>query len=57
LDARERLARLLQQAAIAPKRRRVTKPDPAAREERLAVKKLHGRVKRQRRVARAEEGD
>jgi ribosome-associated protein len=43
--ARERLLGLLQRATKAPKKRRPTKPRPAAREKRLASKKRRGAVK------------
>ena len=43
--ARARLVALLQRAATRPKKRRPTKPRAAAREQRLASKKLRGAVK------------
>jgi ribosome-associated protein len=43
--ARTRLTALLQQAARRPKKRRPTKPRPAAREKRLASKKRRGAIK------------
>ena len=43
--ARTRLVALLQHAAKRPKKRRPTKPRAAAREKRLASKKLRGAVK------------
>jgi ribosome-associated protein len=46
--ARARLAALLQQAAKRPRRRKATRPTAAARERRLAVKKLRGAVKQTR---------
>jgi len=46
--ARERLVALLQKAAVAPKRRRATRPKAAAREQRLEVKKQRSGVKRLR---------
>ena len=46
--ARARLVALLQRAATRPKKRRPTKSRAAAREERLASKKLRGAVKAQR---------
>ena len=46
--ARERLAELLRQATVRPKRRRATKPKKAAKEKRLEVKKLRADVKRTR---------
>ena len=46
--ARARLVALLQQAAIRPKKRRPTKPKPAAREKRLKAKKLRSEVKKGR---------
>ena len=54
--ARARLLGLLQRATKAPKKRRPTKPRPAAREKRLASKKLRGTVKELRgRGGRGEE--
>jgi len=54
--ARARLVALLQRATRVPKKRRPTKPRPAAREKRLASKKLRGRVKTLRtRSGRGEE--
>ena len=47
--ARERLVELIAQAAKKPRRRKATKPRPAAREKRLESKKLRGRVKTLRR--------
>ena len=41
--ARARLSALLQDAAKRPKKRRPTKPKPAAREKRIATKKRRGR--------------
>jgi ribosome-associated protein len=46
--ARERLVALLQRAAVAPRKRRPTRPKPAAKEERLVVKKQRAGVKRLR---------
>src|SRR5688500_18134147 len=46
--ARARLVALLKQAARRPKRRKPTKPGPAAREKRLASKTLRARVKASR---------
>lgn len=51
--ARERLASLIRRAAVAPKTRRRTKPRPAAREKRLAEKKLRGDLKAARGRTRA----
>src|SRR5213075_2359442 len=48
--ARARLTELIAQEAIKPKRRKKTKPRPAAREKRLASKKARGKVKALRRV-------
>jgi ribosome-associated protein len=48
-DARERLLKLIRQAAIAPVPRRPTKPSKAAHERRIESKKHHGSLKRQRR--------
>ena len=47
--ARERLVALIAQAASKPRRRKATKPKPAAREKRLETRKLRGRVEAQRR--------
>jgi ribosome-associated protein len=47
-DARERLAELIRQATIVPKRRVPTKPSRASKERRRADKKKRGRVKRLR---------
>jgi ribosome-associated protein len=47
--ARARLINLLQQAARRPKRRRPTRPKPAAREKRLEAKKRRGEIKSGRR--------
>ncbi len=50
--ARARLVELVTRAAKRPKKRRPTKPRPAAREKRLASKKLRGTVKELRGRAR-----
>src|ERR1051325_8083875 len=47
-DVRARLADLIARAAIAPKKRKATKPSRAARERRLADKKSRSRLKRAR---------
>jgi len=47
--ARERLVALIAQAAKKPRRRKATKPRPAAREKRLESKKLRSKVKALRR--------
>jgi ribosome-associated protein len=47
--ARQRLVDLITQAARRPRRRKATKPRPAAREKRLEGKKLRGKVKERRR--------
>jgi ribosome-associated protein len=47
-SARARLVALLQRAAVRPKKRRPTKPKPAAREARLKAKKLRSDVKKGR---------
>ena len=49
-DARERLAELIRQAAIAPKFRVKTKPTKASKERRLESKGKRGTVKQLRRV-------
>jgi ribosome-associated protein len=50
-EARARLVLLLRAAAVKPKRRRPTRPKPAAREKRLVEKKQRGAVKALRRGA------
>ena len=47
--ARQRLVDLITQAAKRPRRRKATKPRPAAREKRLEGKKLRSKVKELRR--------
>jgi ribosome-associated protein len=47
-DARERLAQLIRQAAVVPKRRVPTKPSRAAKERRREEKARRSRVKRLR---------
>jgi ribosome-associated protein len=49
--ARRRLVDLVARAAKPPKKRRPTKPRPAAREKRLESKKLRSRLKATRRKA------
>ena len=49
-DARQRLAALLRQASIAPRRRVKTRPTQASQENRLQAKRRRGLVKRQRRL-------
>ena len=46
--ARARLAGLVRQALIQPRKRRATKPKAGAREKRLAGKKLRGAIKKER---------
>ena len=46
--ARARLVALVQRAAVRPKRRRPTRPNAAARENRLGAKRRRGDVKRMR---------
>ncbi len=48
--ARDRLVALIAQAAKKPRRRKATKPKPAAREKRLESKKLRSKVKALRRT-------
>jgi ribosome-associated protein len=48
--AEERLADLVRQALIIPKKRRATKPTRAAKEARLEAKKRHSTKKRDRRT-------
>ena len=47
-DARDRLAELIRQAAIAPKRRVPTRPTGASKRRRLQAKAMRGTVKQQR---------
>jgi ribosome-associated protein len=47
-DARDRLANLVRQASIRPKRRRKTRPTPASREHRLDTKRRRASTKRTR---------
>ena len=51
MDAREKLAALVRQALVVPKRRRPTKPSRAARETRLTQKRHHAEKKQTRRRA------
>jgi ribosome-associated protein len=46
--ARERLTDWVRRAAVAPKRRRATKPSASSREQRLSVKKRRGDLKESR---------
>jgi len=48
-DALERLLELIRQAAVAPVKRRPTRPTKASRERRIESKKLRSGVKQQRR--------
>ncbi len=52
--ARERLIALLQQAAIAPRRRRPTRPKAGAKEKRLESKKRRSNIKAGRGAAKDE---
>lgn len=54
-DARERLARLVEQAHRAPRKRIATKPPRAAKEKRLAGKRRRADVKQRRGVPRADD--
>ena len=47
-DARERLASLIRQATVRPRRRRKTKPTAAAVERRLTTKRQRARTKQKR---------
>jgi ribosome-associated protein len=47
-DARDRLAELLRQASVRPKRRRKTKPTAASKERRIQSKQHRSDVKRRR---------
>ena len=53
--ARERLIELIQKAMVRPRARRPTKPKKAARETRLASKKLRGTIKDLRGRARGDD--
>jgi ribosome-associated protein len=44
-DARDRLIAMIRQAAVAPRKRRPTKPSKASREKRLESKKRRGNIK------------
>ncbi len=48
-DARDKVRRLVARAAVAPKRRRATRPSAGAVEQRLREKRLRGARKRDRR--------
>jgi ribosome-associated protein len=54
-QARERLIRLIRQAAVRPKPRRPTKPTKAAKERRIETKKRRARIKALRRGTPAPE--
>jgi ribosome-associated protein len=54
-QARERLIRLIRQAAVRPKPRRPTKPTKAAKERRIETKKRRARIKAMRRGTPAPE--
>ena len=55
-DARERLAALIRQALVAPRRRRKTRPTAASKERRIASKARRGETKRSRgRVTKVDE--
>ena len=47
-DARARLAEMIREAAVEPKRRRPTKPSRRAKEKRLQHKKKHAELKKTR---------
>ncbi len=49
-EARRRLADLIRQACIVPKKRKPTKPTRASKERRLQAKKSHANTKRNRRA-------
>jgi ribosome-associated protein len=55
LAARGRLIELIKQALVRPRKRRKTKPGPAAREKRLTTKKIRGETKALRAPAEREE--
>ena len=50
-DALERLSEFIRRAAVAPRRRRPTRPGAAAKARRLEAKKRRGQLKRERRQA------
>jgi len=52
-DARARLLDLIRRAAVAPRKRRPTRPTAASRERRVETKKRRARLKQQRRVTPA----
>jgi len=52
LDAVNRLIAMIQQAIVVPKPRRATRPSLAARQRRLATKRVRGELKRRRQVVR-----
>ncbi|MBW2471343.1 MAG: aminoacyl-tRNA hydrolase [Deltaproteobacteria bacterium] len=54
-DAIDRLIELIRKAAVEPKPRRKTKPSRAARERRLAAKKMRSETKRLRRGVKRSE--
>ena len=47
-DARQRLAKMIAKAHVAPRKRRATKPSRAAKARRVDAKKQRGQVKRAR---------
>ncbi len=51
-DVRERLVQLIRQAAVAPKKRKPTRPTRASKERRIERKKTHSKLKRLRRRPR-----
>ena len=55
LAARGRLIELIKQALVRPRKRRKTKPGPAAREKRLTTKKIRGETKALRTPAERDE--
>jgi len=55
LAARGRLIELIKQALVRPRKRRKTKPGPAAREKRLTTKKIRGETKASRTRTEADE--
>lgn len=54
-DARRRLVNLIRRAGRPPRRRKPTRPSPAARERRLKDKKIRSEKKRRRRPVSPEE--
>jgi ribosome-associated protein len=54
-DAMDKLRQMLASVAVAPKRRRPTKPTRASVQERVKTKQARGQTKKLRRAVRGEE--